>query len=76
MSTFQKIIVRDVNIMNGKPVIKDTRITVELVLKKLSEGVNIAAFIQMYPQINEEQIFAALQYASNVIANEELLEVS
>ena len=76
MSTFQKIIVRDVNIMNGKPVIKDTRITVELVLKKLSEGVNIAAFIQMYPHINEEQIFAALQYASNVIANEELLEVS
>ena len=76
MSTFQKIIVRDVNIMKGKPVIKDTRITVELVLKKLSEGVNIAAFIQMYPRINEEQIFAALQYASNVIANEELLEVS
>ena len=76
MSTFQKIIVRDVNVMNGKPIIKDTRITVELVLKKLAEGVNIAALIQMYPHINEEQIFAALQYASNVIANEELLEVS
>lgn len=76
MSTFQKIIVRNVNVMNGKPVIKNTRITVELVLKKLSEGVNITAFIQMYPHITEQQIFATLEYASNVIANEELLEVS
>ena len=76
MSTFQKYIVRDVSVMNGKPVIKNTRITVELVLKKLSEGVSITAFIQMYPHITEQQIFAALEYASNVIANEELLEVS
>ena len=76
MNTFQKYIVRDVSVMNGKPVIKNTRITVELVLKKLSEGVSITAFIQMYPHITEQQIFAALEYASNVIANEELLEVS
>jgi len=34
-----------------------------LVLKKLSEGVTIKDFIQMYPHITEEQIFAALEYA-------------
>jgi uncharacterized protein (DUF433 family) len=30
----------------------------------------------MYPHIKQEEIFAALEYASNIIANEELLEVS
>ena len=62
--------------MNGKPVIIGTRITVELVLKKLSEGVSIEEFTNMYPHISTEQVFAALEYASNVIGNEDLLEVS
>ena len=64
MSTFKNTIVRNVAIMNGKPVIKNTRITVELVLKKLSEGVTIKDFILMYPHITEEQIFAVLKYTA------------
>jgi uncharacterized protein (DUF433 family) len=76
MNAFQNIIIRNLEVMNGKPVIKNTRITVELVLKKLSEGVSISDFIKMYPHIKQEEIFAALEYASNIIANEELLEVS
>jgi uncharacterized protein (DUF433 family) len=62
--------------MNGKPLIKGTRITVELILKKLSEGVSIDDFIKIYPHIKLEQIFVALEYASDIIGNEELLEVS
>lgn len=76
MNTADNHIVRNINVMNGKPVIKDTRITVELILRKLSEGVTIAQFQEMYPQITEVQIFAALEYASNLIANEDILEVS
>lgn len=76
MSTFQNIIVRNLEIMNGKPVIKNTRITVELVLKKLSEGVSVNEFIEMYPHIKKEEIFAALEYASTIIANEELVAIS
>lgn len=72
MTTFKNIIVRNLEIMNGKPLIKGTRITVELVLKKLSQGVSIAQFIEMYPNIKQEQIYAALEYASNKIANDEL----
>ena len=76
MNAAENHIVRNINVMNGKPVIKDTRITVELILRKLSEGVTMAQFQEMYPQITEVQIFAALEYASNLIANENILEVS
>ena len=76
MNTADNHIVRNINVMNGKPVIKDTRITVELILRKLSQGVTMAQFQEMYPQITEVQIFAALEYASNLIANEDILEVS
>jgi uncharacterized protein (DUF433 family) len=43
--------------MNGKPAIKNTRITVKLVLKKLSEEVSITEFIKMFPHIKQEEIY-------------------
>ena len=76
MNAFQNNIIRNLEVMKGKPVIYNSRITVQLILKKLSEGVSTAEFIKMYPHIKQEEIFAALEYASNIIANEELLEVS
>ena len=75
MNETKEIIVRDLAIMNGKPLIKGTRITVELILKKLSEGAIIEDLLKMYPQITYKQIMAALDYAANVISNEELLDV-
>jgi uncharacterized protein (DUF433 family) len=60
-------------VMLGKPVIKGTRITVALLLKKLSEGASLEEILQMYPHIHKEDIYAALQYASDVISNEEVL---
>ncbi len=76
MKISENKIVRNLKIMNGKPVIRGTRITVEIILRKLSEGVTIAEFQEMYPQITEVEIFAALKYASNLIANEDVLKVS
>lgn len=76
MKTSENKIVRSLKIMNGKPVIRGIRITVEIILRKLSEGVTIAEFQEMQPQITEVQIFAALDYASNLVANEDVVEVS
>lgn len=61
------------DVLLGKPVIKGTRLTVALLLRKLSEGASVEAIVQMYPQITKEDVYAALQYASEVIANEEIL---
>ena len=71
---FQDYIESNHTIMLGKPVIKGTRITVELILKKLSEGASASQLIDMYPSLNNEQINACLAYASDVISNELILQ--
>lgn len=63
----------DTNIMLGKPVIRGTRIPVELVLRKLSEGATEADLLDAYPQLHAEDIRAALEFAADTLANEEIL---
>ena len=70
------IIVRDTEIMAGKPCIKGTRITVELILRKLSEGASVQYIMQAYPHINEDQIYACIDYALSIMLNEEVIELS
>jgi uncharacterized protein (DUF433 family) len=47
-------------VMLGKPVIRRTRIPVELILRKLSEGETEAELIDAYPKLTKEDIQAAL----------------
>jgi len=57
--------------MMGKPVIKGTRITVELVLRKLSEGAAESDILDAYPRLTKEDIQAAIRYAADTVAHEE-----
>jgi len=57
----------DPAVMLGKPCIKGTRITVELILRWLSEGRTFAELLQAYPHIGEEDIKAALAYAADTV---------
>ena len=59
-------------IMLGKPVIRGTRIPVELVLRKLAEGASQDELIDAYPSLTPEDIKAALGYAARTIAHEEI----
>lgn len=63
----------DPNIMLGKPIIKGTRITVELLLKKMSEGLSVEELVEAYPHLSKEDILAALSYSADVISQEEML---
>ena len=67
-------IASDPDIMLGKPVIKGTRITIELILRKLSEGMVIEELLEAYPNLTKEDIFAALSYSADVISQEKLEE--
>jgi uncharacterized protein (DUF433 family) len=49
--------------MLGKPVLKGTRISVELILRKLSQGATLENIIEMYPSLNVLQYHAILEYA-------------
>ena len=62
----------DPNVMFGKPVIKNTRITVEHVLRKLSGGMTIEEIIADHPHIKREDVFAAQEFAADYLADEEI----
>ena len=47
-------------IMQGKPVIRGTRITVELILRKVSEGADETAVLEAYPHLTKADIQAAM----------------
>lgn len=65
-------IVVDPQIMAGKPVIKGTRIPVELVLKKLVDSLDFKALQADYPRLTVEDIQACLLYAQTVVAGEDI----
>ena len=71
---YEERITSDPDIMLGKPVIKGTRITIELILRKLSEGMVIEELLKAYPHLTKEDIFSALSYSADVISQEELIE--
>ena len=65
----ESIIVRDPKVMLGKPIIKGTRITVELVVRKIADGFSIQDILAAYPHLNREQVVAALDYDMTHVAN-------
>lgn len=58
-------------IMFGKPVIKGTRVTVELILRKLSAGLSSGEIVQEHPTITLDDIREAQVFAADLLAGEE-----
>ena len=71
---YRNYIESDYRIMLGKPVIKGTRLSVEMILRKLGEGASTTDLLSMYPHLTSEALQAAMLYAAEMIANEESLE--
>jgi len=71
----QKLINRIVcepNIMLGKPVVKGTRLTVELIIEKIAYEATFEDLMRDYPFLVEEDIRASLLYAAKQLANEDI----
>lgn len=66
-------IVFDENILHGKPVIKGTRISVELILELLASGMQVEELLKEYPHLKKDDVLAALQYAAKTIKHEEVV---
>ena len=60
-------------IMVGKPVIKGTRLTVELILRELGAGRSVAEMIEAHPRLTPEDIRAAQAFAADYMADEEVV---
>ena len=65
-------IVVDPKVLVGKPVIKGTRISVELVIDLLGRGYTTEHVIQQYPHVTPEDVQACLAYASEVLRSEKV----
>lgn len=63
----------DPSVMMGKPCIKGTRITVELILRKLGQGHAFADLLEAYPHLSAEDIKAALAFAADYMQHETVL---
>ncbi len=74
MATTHRIEI-DPNIMLGKPVIRGTRVTVELILRKLAEGATEADLIDAYPHLTPGDIKAAIAYAADAVAHQKALSL-
>ena len=60
-------------VMLGKPVIKGTRITVELILEALAEGSTVADLLAAYPRLQPQDIQAALAFAAAALSTEKTI---
>jgi len=67
-------IVADPKIMVGKPIIKGTRITVELILDLLTQGISVNEIISQkyYPHLKKADVYAAIEYAKDLVKEEKV----
>lgn len=62
----------DPKILAGKPIIKGTRISVELIVGLLAEGWTPETILENYPQLKREDIEAALRYVAEALKEEKV----
>ncbi len=66
-------IAADPKIMMGKPCVKGTRVTVELILRKLGAGRSFVDILDADPQLREDDLRAALTFAADYLEHETVL---
>jgi uncharacterized protein (DUF433 family) len=65
-------------ILGGKPIIKNTRIPIYIILQMLKDGATFKKIIEEYPQLTEEDIRAALEYSIYILnhPDEEIIPIT
>ena len=69
-------IVVNPKVMTGKPVLKGTRITVELVLRLLAQGLSAEEILKDYPHLTKDDITAVLLYAAKMASEKEVYPIT
>lgn len=74
--TDQQLLIRittNPNVMVGKPVIKNTRLTVEFILNLLAHGASFSDILDEYQKLTQEDILACLLFASRTLENSDFM---
>ena len=75
MTDWRERIVSDPEILVGKPTIRGTRISVELILGWLANGWSFDQILESYPHITRDDILAALAFAAEMMQDEEYIAI-
>jgi len=70
---FEDRIIIDLEIRHGKPVIRGTRVPIDIILGSLAGGMEIEEVAEEYG-IKKEDVLAAIEYATRIVAREEIKE--
>ena len=76
MIDWREHIYSDPAILGGKPILRDTRITVEMVLKLIAAGWTAEQMADEYPGILPVHILAAAAFAAELVHNEDFIAAS
>jgi uncharacterized protein (DUF433 family) len=68
-------IVSNPDILLGKPTVKGTRISVELILGWMANGWSVGDVLASYPHISREDVLAALAFAAEMLREDEFIAV-
>ncbi len=69
---YQERIIADPRILAGKPVVKGTRIGVDLVLEELAQNPDVNELLAAHPDLTRDDVQACLSYAQAVVTGEEV----
>jgi uncharacterized protein (DUF433 family) len=75
MNNILKRIEINPKVLFGKPVIKGTRIPIEIILKKLSQDTSVDKILEDYPNLTLNDIKAAIAYASESLSTDEIIAI-
>ena len=73
---WQAWITTDPGILSGKPIVKNTRLSVSFLLGLLAQGWTEAQILENYPHLSCEGLRAALSFAQEIVDEEVMLEIS
>ncbi|HWB62972.1 MAG TPA: DUF433 domain-containing protein [Chitinophagales bacterium] len=76
MADYKRYIEVNPKIMMGKPVIKGTRLTVELILLSLASGETVENLLKSHPRLTKKAISAALAFAADSLKGENIYPVA
>ncbi len=58
------------DILNGKPILKGTRLSVEFIMELFASGGTRDEILESYPQVDNKMIDEVLRYSANAVKNE------
>ena len=76
MTEWRERITVDPAILVGKPIIKGTRISVELLMERLADGWTTEEILESYPRLTREDVLAAIAFVTEVFRDEDFVAIS